>query len=445
MGAVSLACAAPEELTRFLDGLPEKVLAALPYMFEFWALEHQMPPDGNWRSWVILGGRGAGKTRAGAEWVRSMVEGDMPLDEGRARRVALVGETFDQVRDVMVFGDSGIIACSPPDRRPDWQATRRRLVWPNGAIAECHSASSPEGLRGPQFDAAWVDELAKWHKAQEAWDMLQFGLRLGDHPQQVVTTTPRNVHVLKQILDASSTVTTSAPTEANAAYLAENFLEEVRNRYGGTRLGRQELDGEMLEDVEGALWQSAMLEELRTDVLPTFDRIVVAVDPAVTSGKSADACGIVVAGVVYAENPRDWQATVIEDATLRGASPRGWARQVIDMAEKHGADRVVAEVNQGGDLVEEMLRQESAMVPYKALHAKNGKSARAEPVAALYEQGRVQHFGDLSELEDEMCQFTPGGFAGNGSPDRVDALVWAVTELMIQGGPPVQPRMRLMG
>lgn len=444
-GAVSLASAPPEKLEEFLKGMPDKVLAALPYIFEFWALEHQLPPEGDWRSWVILGGRGAGKTRAGAEWVRSRVEGAMPLDAGEAKRVALIGETFDQVRDVMVFGDSGIMACSPPDRRPDWQATRRRLVWPNGAIAECHSASSPEGLRGPQFDAAWVDELAKWHKAQEAWDMLQFGLRLGERPQQVITTTPRNVSVLKQILEASSTVTTSAPTEANAAYLAENFLEEVRARYGGTRLGRQELDGELLEDVEGALWSSSMLEGLRVAELPQFDRIVVAVDPAVTSGKSADACGIMVAGVNYDPDPRKWRATVLEDGTLRGASPQTWAQHVVALATKWNADRVVAEVNQGGDLVEEMLRQENAMVPYKALHASRSKSVRAEPVAALYEQGRVQHYGDLSELEDEMCQFTPRGFQGKRSPDRVDALVWAVTELMISGGPPVQPRLRLMG
>lgn len=275
--------------------------------------------------------------------------------------------------------------------------------------------------------------------------MLQFGLRLGERPQQVITTTPRNVTVLKQILEASSTVTTSAPTEANAAYLAENFLEEVRARYGGTRLGRQELDGEMLEDVEGALWTSSMLEGVRVAEVPEFDRIVVAVDPAVTSGKSADACGIVVAGVKYDPEPREWRATVLEDGTLRGASPQTWAQHVVALAAKWNADRVVAEVNQGGDLVEEMLRQENAMVPYKALHASKSKSVRAEPVAALYEQGRVQHYGDLSELEDEMCQFTPRGFQGSRSPDRVDALVWAVTELMISGGPPVQPRLRLMG
>ena len=430
-GAASLAYATPQETSDFLSDLTENALHALPYMFEFWALDHQMPPAGDWRSWVILGGRGAGKTRAGAEWVRAAVEGDLPLDEGRAKRVALVGETFDQVRDVMVFGESGILACSPPDRRPEWQATRRRLVWPNGAVAECYSASSPEGLRGPQFDAAWVDELGKWHKGQEAWDMLQFGLRLGQHPQQVVTTTPRNVPVLKRILEASSTVKTSAPTEANAAYLADNFLEEVRTRYGGTRLGRQELDGEMLEDVEGALWNATMLEELRVSELPEFDRVVVAVDPAVTSNASSDACGIMVVGATFGENRRDWRAYVLQDATMRGRSTLEWAQVAVEMAEKYGADRIVAEVNQGGELVEQLMRQVDATVPYKALHAQKGKATRAEPVAALYEQKRVLHYGDLSELEDEMCQMTPIGFRGSGSPDRLDALVWAVTELLL--------------
>lgn len=401
-----------------------------------------MAPEGNWRTWVVMGGRGAGKTRAGAEWVRSMVEGDMPLDEGRAKRVALVGETFDQVRDIMVFGDSGIIACTPPDRRPHWNAGKRRLEWPNGAVAEAHSASSPEALRGPQFDAAWVDELAKWKKADEAWDMLQFGLRLGEMPQQVVTTTPKNVEVLKQVLDLSSTVTTTAPTEANRAYLAKNFLEEVRARYGGTRQGRQELDGELLEDAEGALWTTAMLEAGRTKELPEFDRIVVAVDPAVSSGKASDACGIMVVGAQLQGERKDWRATVIEDATVEGATPAQWAEAVVAAFERHGADKVVAEVNQGGDLVETLIRQVDPLIPYGSLRASRGKIARAEPVAALYEQGRVEHFGDLGLLEDQMCGMTSTGFLGRGSPDRVDALVWALTELVVTPEARVNPTVR---
>ena len=287
---------------------------SLPWLFEFWALPHQLPPEGDWKSWVIMGGRGAGKTRAGSEWVRSLVEGPTAAAPGKCHRVALVGETFDQVREVMVFGESGILACSPPDRRPVWEAGRKRLVWANGATATVYSAHEPEALRGPQFDAAWVDELAKWKKAEDVWDMLQFALRLGEHPQQVVTTTPRNVGVLKRILGNASTVVTHAPTDANRAYLAESFLAEVESRYGGTRLGRQELDGVLLDDVEGALWTTAMLEGARVAAAPKLDRIVVAVDPSVTGGRASDECGIVVAGVVTQGEPKDWRAYVLEGA-----------------------------------------------------------------------------------------------------------------------------------
>jgi len=405
---------------------------ALPWLFEFWALPHQLPPEGAWRTWVIMGGRGAGKTRAGAEWVRAQVEGAGPKDAGRARRVALVGETVDQVREVMVMGDSGILACSPPDRRPAWEATRKRLVWPNGAVAQVFSAHEPESLRGPQFDAAWADELAKWKRAEEAWDMLQFALRLGDAPRQVVTTTPRAVPVLKAILQNPSTVLTNAPTEANRAYLAASFLEEVRARYGGTRLGRQELDGEFLEDVEGALWSHRGIDACRVDRAPKLDRVVVAVDPAVSHGRGSDACGIVVAGAVTEGPPQDWRAYVLEDATVSAARPADWAKAALAAMERHGAGRLVAEVNQGGDLVESVIRQIDPMVPYRALRAGRGKAARAEPVAALYEQGRVRHLPGLEALEDEMCRMTVRGFAGDGSPDRTDALVWALTELMIR-------------
>jgi len=411
--------------------MDEGELRALPYLFEFWAMDHQLPPEGAWRSWVILGGRGAGKTRAGAEWVRSMVEGSMPFDQGRARRVALVGETQDQVREVMIFGDSGLLACSPEDRRPTWEASRKRLVWPNGAIASVHSAHDPEGLRGPQFDAAWVDELAKWPNAQETWDMLQFALRLGQDPRVCVTTTPRNVDVLKKLLAAPSTVQTHAKTDANRANLAASFLEEVRSRYAGTRLGRQELDGVLLADAEGALWTSAMLERAHVAKAPELDRIVVSVDPSVSSGASCDACGIVVAGVCHDGPPQDWRAYVLADKTLEGASPMAWAKAAIRAMEQYGADKLVAEINQGGQLVADVVRQVDPLVPFKGVHASRGKSARAEPVAALYEQGRVRHVGSFAALEDQMVQMTTQGFAGSGSPDRVDALVWALHELMI--------------
>ncbi|WP_425090969.1 DNA-packaging protein [Tropicimonas sp. S265A] len=430
-GADWLASERPELTDEFFKGLSAHARSALPYLFEFWALPHQLPPEGAWRSWVILGGRGAGKTRAGAEWVRAQVEGPRAEDPGKARRVALVGETLDQVREVMIFGDSGIMACSPPDRRPEWQAGRRQLVWPNGAVAQVFSAHDPDSLRGPQFDAAWADELAKWRKAEETWDNLQFALRLGEAPQAVVTTTPRNVDGLKRLLDAPSTVMTHAPTEANRAYLAASFIEEMRARYSGTRLGRQELEGVLLGDVEGALWTTAALEGARIETPPTLDRIVVAVDPPVTGNKGSDACGIIVAGVVSTGPKQDWKAYVLEDATVEASTPLQWAQAAIDACKRHAAQRLVAEVNQGGDLVETVLRQLEPLLSYKAVRAARGKAARAEPVAALYEQGRVHHVRGLGALEDQMCQMTTQGFHGSGSPDRVDALVWALHDLMI--------------
>lgn len=431
-GASWIACADALTQAQFLNDLGEGELLALPFLFEFWALDHQLPPEGDWRTWVIMGGRGAGKTRAGAEWVRSKVEGSRPLDPGECSRVALVGETIEQVREVMIFGDSGILACSPPDRRPDWEATRKRLFWPNGAIATVHTAHDPEGLRGPQFDAAWVDELAKWKRGQEAWDQLQFALRLGDRPQVCVTTTPRNVDVLKALLQSPSTVTTHAPTEANAANLAGSFLEEVRARYRGTRLGRQELDGVLLADAEGALWTSALLEAGRVREAPDLDRIVVGLDPATTSGATSDECGIVVVGAQTQGPPQEWRAVVLADCTVQGATPNGWAQAAIAAMTRYGADRLVAEVNQGGQLVSEVLRQVDPLVSLKTVHAARGKVARAEAVAALYEQGRVSHLPGQDALEDQMCLMTARGYEGKGSPDRVDALVWALHELIIE-------------
>lgn len=431
-GAAWLASATQDQVDEFLEGLSDNALLALPWLFEFWALPHQLPPEGAWKTWVIMGGRGAGKTRAGAEWVRAQVEGALPGDKGLAHRVALVGETVDQVRDVMVFGDSGIMACTPPDRRPDWIATKRMLVWPNGATAQVFSAHEPDSLRGPQFDAAWVDELAKWKKGQETWDQLQFALRLGENPRQVVTTTPQNVSVLKAILKNPSTVKTHAPTEANRAYLAASFLDEVQARYGGTTLGRQELAGELVEDVEGALWQQSRIDAARIASAPQMNRIVVAVDPPVTGHKGSDECGIVVVGAFTEGPPQDWRAVVLEDASVTGASPDEWARAAIAAMDRHKADRLVAEVNQGGDLVEQLIRQIDPLVPFRSVHATRGKMVRAEPVAALYEQGRVAHLGSHPRLETQMCQMTRGGYVGRGSPDRLDALVWALTDLVVE-------------
>ena len=395
-------------------------------------MPHQRPPEGDWRTWVILGGGGAGKTRAGAEWVRAMVEGPTPHAPGRAMHVALVAETMDQAREVMVFGESGLMSICPPDRCPNWNATRKMLVWPNGAIAKLFSAHDPDSLRGPQFDAIWADELAKWRKAEAAWDMLQFGLRLGNDPRACVTTTPRRTQMLRDLLERHTTVMTHAPTQANRANLARSFLEEVEGHYGGTALGRQELDGELLSDVEGALWTVAELAAVQVAVPPACDRIVVAIDPPGTSHAGSDECGIVVAGVSMKGPVQDWRAVVLEDATVHAARPTVWAEAAIDAMRRHDADRLVAEVNQGGDMVEAVLRQIDPMMSYRSVHASKGKVARAEPVAALYEKGRVQHVRGLAQLEDQMTQMTTAGFVGRGSPDRVDALVWALQDLLIE-------------
>lgn len=430
-GAVWLASATPDVVNDFLHGLSEQAFLALPWLFEFWALPHQIAPDGAWRTWVIMGGRGAGKTRAGAEWVRGQVEGAGPADPGRARRVALVGETVDQVREVMIFGESGIMACAPPDRRPAWEAGRKRLVWPNGAVAQVISAHDPESLRGPQFDAAWADELAKWPKGHETWDMLQFALRLGEMPQAVVTTTPRNVAVLKAVLKHPSTVVTHAPTAANRANLAESFLAEMEARYGGTRRGMEELDGLLVEDAEGALWPREVIVAAQGKPVPAISRIVVAVDPPASAGAGADECGILVVGAMLEGPPQDWRAVVLEDASVQGLGAAGWAGAAVEAFRRHGADRMVAEANMGGDLVAAVIRQQDAFLPLTLVHASKGKAVRAEPVAALYEQGRVAHGPGLARLEAQMGQMTRGGFTGAGSPDRVDALVWALTELMV--------------
>ncbi len=442
-GAVWLASAPATVRSDFLSSLTEGGRIALPFLFEFWAHPHQLPPEGDWRSWVILGGRGAGKTRAGAEWVRAQVEGARPLSPGKCKRIALIGETFDQAREVMVFGDSGILACSPPDRRPAWKATRKCLVWPNGAEAMVFSASEPEALRGPQFDGAWVDELAKWKRGRDTWDMLQFGLRLGDQPRVCVTTTPRNVGVLKELLTLESTVVTRATTEDNAAFLAQTFLAEVRARYAGTSLGLQELDGLLLDTVDGALWTRAMLDAARMGQPPEMSRIVVAVDPPAGDGASSDACGIVVAGLAKPLEPgAPDRLMVLEDASVKGLSPLAWATCVAEVQERWQADRVIAEVNQGGAMVETLLHQVDPLLPVKKVHASHSKIARAEPVASLYEQGRVFHAPGMTELEAQMCLMTPNGFAGAGSPDRVDALVWAIGELIGAPGAAAAPRFR---
>jgi phage terminase large subunit-like protein len=345
----------------------------------------------------------------------------------------------------MIFGDSGILACTPPDRRPKWNSTRKSLIWENGAEALVVSAHNPEALRGPQFDAAWLDELAKWKKARDVWDMLQFTLRLGDAPRSMVTTTPRSQALLSEILNKNDTVITSASTMANRANLPDVYVRKIIADYSGTRLGRQEINGELISDVEGALWSLEQFDEMRREVPDDMDRIIVAVDPPATSGPNADACGIIVAGAITKGEPQGWRGFVLADLSIENATPNKWAAIVCQAVEDFGADRVVAEVNQGGEMVEAVLRQHSALVPYRGVRASRGKIVRAEPVSSLYEQGRVYHVGDLVALEDQMVQMTFQGFQGSGSPDRVDALVWALTDLMVEPSSKYQrPRFRAL-
>jgi len=381
----------------------------------------------------MLGGRGAGKTRAGAEWVRSLVQ--RSDRGGEALRIALVGETFADARSVMVEGVSGLLAVHPPGTRPLFEPSKRQLTWPNGAVAQLFSAEDPESLRGPQFHAAWCDELCKWRRPDETFDMLQFGLRLGDAPRQVITTTPRPIPLLKRLLSDERSAVTRVATAANAANLAPSFLDAIVGRYRGTRLGRQELDAEILDDRPDSLWPRALIEDCRVARAPALKRIVVAVDPRASSGVKADACGIIVAG-----RGEDDRAYVLKDATLQGARPLTWASAVIAAYRRYDADRVVAEVNQGGEMVETVLREIDRSVPVRAVRAMRGKWLRAEPVAALYEQGRVAHVGAHPELEDEMSDFGADGLSGGRSPDRLDALVWALTELMLREA--VKPRVR---
>lgn len=327
----------------------------------------------------------------------------------------------------MVEGESGILSAHPKAFRPLYEPSKRRLTWPNGAVATLYNAVEPDQLRGPQHDGAWCDELAKWRYAGETWDQLQFGLRLGDKPRQVVTTTPRPIPVLKQIMDAASTVTTRGSTRENKSNLADSFLAEIVGRFAGTRLGRQELDAEILDDVPGALWTRAMMDGAKIRSAPDMQRIVVSVDPSGTKGAEDDGDSI---GIIVAGKGVDGFGYVLADRTCK-LSPDGWGRRAVEAFREFQADRIIAERNFGGAMVEHVIRSVDATVAYQEVTASRGKVARAEPVAALYEQGRVKHAGYFPELEDQMCSFTSSGYLGDGSPDRADAAVWALTELML--------------
>lgn len=412
----------PEPLrNRLVWSLSRSQALQIKFDWSYRARDAQLPPAGDWRVWLLLAGRGFGKTRTGAELVRARVEAQT------ARRIALVAPTAADARDVIVEGESGLLAIAPPGGRPLYEPSKRRLTWPNGAVATIFSADEPERLRGPQHDFAWCDELAAW-RYPEAWDMLMFGLRLGGDPRAVVTTTPRPTRLVRSLLDDPKVVVSRGRTAENHAYLAPAFLDQIVRRYEGTRLGRQELDAELLDDMPGALWQRGLIEAARTSAIPELLRVVVAIDPAATSHEHADETGIIVAGRNAAGD-----GYVLGDASGR-YGPAEWARTAIAACRAHRADRIVAEVNNGGEMVEATLRTIDPNVPFAAVRASRGKVARAEPVAALYEQGRIHHIGAFPTLEDQMCAFTSDfdRAAAGYSPDRVDALVWGLTDLFIE-------------
>ena len=391
----------------------------------------QMAPAGAWRQWLLMGGRGSGKTRAGAEWVHSLAS----RAERSDLRIALVAETLGDAREVMLDGLSGICRVARW-RRPEVEISRRRLVWPNGAVAQLFSSEDPESLRGPQFHFAWCDELAKWKYAEETFDMLQFGLRLGEAPRLLATTTPRPVPLVKRLMADAATVVTRISTRSNSDHLSPDFIAAMEARYAGSRLGRQELDGELIEDREDALWRRDRLEALVVKAHGPSQRIVLGVDPPSGTG-ALSCCGIVAAGL-----EESGRAVVLADGSVSGRSPAGWAGAVARLYHRFEADRVIAEVNQGGAMVAEVLRSVEAGLPVTMVRAMRGKFLRAEPVAALYEQARVVHAGRFADLEDQMCDFGPDGLSSGRSPDRLDALVWALTALMLDRGG--EPRVRGM-
>jgi phage terminase large subunit-like protein len=421
LSANSLASEPEELVEELILNLPTPKARELRHLWEFWPRHKgQIPPPGDWRVWLLLAGRGFGKTRTGAEYVRAMVK------TGQARHIALVGPTALDARAVMVEGESGLLSVGPPSERPDYESSLHRLTWNNGAVATVFSADEPNRLRGPQHDLAWCDELAAWRYPQ-AWDMLMFGLRLGADPRAIVTTTPRPIRLIRDLLADPKVVVTRGRTVENAKHLASAFLDQIVRRYEGTRLGRQELDGEILDDMPGALWTHGLIDAARVAIHPDLVRVVVAIDPAVSSSEHADETGVIVAG-----RDAEGHGYVLADASGHYA-PAEWAKAAVIAYRTHHADRIVAEINNGGEMVEAMLRMTDPNVPFAAVHASHGKVARAEPVAALYEQGRVHHLGAFAPLEDQMCTFSAEfdrDIAGY-SPDRVDALVWALTELFL--------------
>ncbi|MDC9701520.1 MAG: terminase family protein [Alphaproteobacteria bacterium] len=414
-----LAALSRETRNEFLQSLSEDECEDLLYKWRgFFARPNQLPPVGEWDIWLILAGRGFGKTRAGAEWIREKVYGG-------ARRIALVAETQKDLEEVMIEGNSGVLSVFPPARRPRYQKKPVRLMFDTGAVALGYNATQPDQLRGPQFDVAWCDELAKWRYARETWDQLQFGMRLGETPQQLVTTTPRPIEVLKSILNSREgrVHVTRGRTVDNRSNLAPSFLRKIKARYAGTVLGQQELEGEVLDTLPGGLWKREQIDATRIDRAPEdLERILISIDPAMTHHRESNEHGLIVVGTCHRHG------YVLEDASLKG-SPLSWARRAVELYDIYAADGIVVEVNQGGDMVAQTIRSVRDGMNIIQVRATRGKHVRAEPVAALYEQKRVHHVGNFPELENQMSLMTSAGFEGDGSPDRLDALVWAIIEL----------------
>ncbi|HEX3675436.1 MAG TPA: terminase family protein [Rhizomicrobium sp.] len=412
----------PKERKIVLDALTKDDQRFVLADWRFWARKAQRPPDGSWRTWLFLGGRGSGKTRAGAEWIAEGVRNQ------RMKRVALIGATYAETRAVMIEGQSGLLAVSPA---AVYEPTNRRVLWPSGAVATVLSADEPDSIRGHQFDGAWADEFGKWPDPQGALDMLAMALRLGADPRLCVTTTPRNTPALKTMIASRETTLTTSRTRDNETNLAPGFVGALEARYAGTRLGRQELDGDLIDDNESAVWKRDWIEAGRVAKAPALDRIVVAIDPP--AGLDGDDCGIVVAG-----RAPDGHFYVLADRSVGGLTPTGWAERAVAVYDEFKADILVAEANQGGEMVRTLLKQASKLAPVTLVHATRDKKTRATPIAALYERGEAHHVRAFAELEDQMCQFDGTG----PSPDRMDALVWALTDLA--SGERGEPKVRTL-
>jgi phage terminase large subunit-like protein len=417
---LALANAPLKDRIRIINAMSPIDLLKLDARFEPWAHEGQLPPEGEgWRVWLMMAGRGFGKTRAGAEWVHALANAK------RGVRIALVGATMHEARSIMVEGVSGLLRVAKLNgERLVWEPSLGKLRWRNGSEAQLFSGENPDGLRGPEHDFAWADELAKWAQPEDAWSNLQMGLRRGPRARALITTTPRSMSLLERIRDDKWTVMTSGRTDENIN-LDDRYVEVMTATYGGTRLGRQELDGELIADVEGSLWPRDLIERSRVDRPPVFDRIVVGVDPPAGVGEGCDACGIVVAG------RSEGRLYVIADESCQGLSPDGWARRVAAAVARWDADMVVAEANNGGAMVDSVLQAAEVGVRVRLVHASKGKAARAEPISLRFESGRAFFAGSFPQLEDELAGLTTGGgYQGpSRSPDRADAMVWAMTEL----------------